>query len=197
MSSSTVGTRDLVDKVAAMLGVGARRDDDQAGHALHAQHLQHLALALGVLPGRVDHRHIAGSQADVLDLAGDGREMRVGDVGHDEADELRVAASQAPRRAMRDIADRGDRLVDLADHLFADRRRAVEHGRHGGDRHPGPARHILDRRHAIPLANTAPGCLVFETFRADNLTRGRSLEKPLADLFSAATKRFDREETGV
>ncbi len=116
--------------------------------------------------------------------------MRVGDVWHDQADELRIAAPEAAGRPMRDVADGADRLVDLLDHLFADRGRAVEDGRHGGDRDTGTTRHVLDRRHAGALANRP------RMGNSRNVSCLQSdLLQPAWGGFRLCSKRFDRDST--
>ena len=143
---------DLAHEAAAMLGVRPGRDQDEPGDPLRAHHLQDAHLVVDVLVGVVDEGHVAGAHADRLDDARHRREERVGDVGQDEPDQAGIAASQRLGGAVRQIADRRDRLLDALDHLLADRRRTVDHRRDGRDGDSGAAGDILDGGHDSSLA---------------------------------------------
>jgi hypothetical protein len=116
-------------------------------HALGVQQ-RDVALLAHRVAERVADRHEPGAVVGHRHRAErDLREVRVGDVVHDHADRRRRRARQRLRRPVRDVAERGGRL----DHALAQRLAdaalgPVDHARRRRQRHPGVARHVVERR---------------------------------------------------
>jgi hypothetical protein len=122
---------------------------------LHPHPFQYLHLVIGIFAGGVDTGHVSGRHADFFGDLGDPREMRVGDVGHNQPDQARLPAAQGLRGAIRHVADLGNGLLDASDYGIACGSRAVDDRRHGGNCDACSLGYIPDSRHDRSLANPA------------------------------------------
>ena len=123
----------------------ARRDDDEPvdlpGQGAHGPDLfvrvlagvdeQHLQVAL---PGRPFHR------------SHQGREVRVGDVGHDHGNVARPPGDQAAGRPVRHEAELPHRRLDPAPGLGCDLLGNIDGARDRGGMHAGACGNVEDRR---------------------------------------------------
>ena len=102
-------------------------------------------LLLRVLLGAGDQRVVVVGGRLGRDALQDLREVRVAEVGHDDADRPAAAAEQRLRRRVRPVADllggRADPLGDLRRDRFA----AAQHAGHRRRRHLGEAGDVVDR----------------------------------------------------
>ena len=125
--------------------------------------------------------------------------MRIGDVGHDHADQTRAAAPERLRGALRGIADFGDRPFDLGDDVVAGRRGAVDDRRHGRDRHARHLGDIPDGGHRGRLLDVqTAGSPNIETFRHQrpNAERCEANRSPEPGLPRATPRRTGNADNG-
>ena len=99
--------------VAVVLDVQGVRADDQAVHRVAAQHLEEGELGVLLLACRADHRLVAVIVEGNLNLVQEGREEGMGDVGDDDADEVRAVEREVAPDLARDVVELLDSGFDF------------------------------------------------------------------------------------
>jgi hypothetical protein len=121
--------RDRIDHVAA----APQRVEDEAVDLVARQRVDGLALALAFVAEVEQHHEVARVLAGLLGAAQHRHRIRVGDVGHDQADEPRTAMAQRLRHRARRILQRCDGDLDARGDVGAQQPLAVvEEARDGG-----------------------------------------------------------------
>ena len=115
-----------------------------------------------------EHQRIAVRPKDRLDPESDAGEQRVRDVGDDETNRPRLAATQALGKEVRLVLEPGDRLEDPCAHLVAHVRVLGQHARHRRDRHIRqfgdlPHAHAAPAIHAPSRPNIRPRTVIPRT----------------------------------
>ena len=135
-----------VQQPCDLLAARIRRRDDHAENALVDQRLEVRALLLRGLVGVADQHAVAGFEGLVLDRADQLAEVRVLDVGHDDADGGGALAPQVAGEDVGPVVELLDRALHARPVRLADARIAVQHARDGGGRDRGVASHVGDRQ---------------------------------------------------
>ena len=128
---------------AELLRHRARRRVDEPGDSLFLHQAQVHRLARRVLVGVAQHDPHVGAIGGVLHRPAEGGEERIADVGDDQPDGARSAASAAAAPRDWAIAGRLHRRLDLLLEIGADRS-VGEHARHGRRRDARHAGDVLD-----------------------------------------------------
>jgi len=140
----------------ADVAVIARRDEDDPGHVLGEGDVEVARLLAGIVVGVAEHHGEAGRLGAVLHCAGQRGEERILDVGDDEGDDLGVLPTQGARGAVGGVLERfGGRTHEAR--LGVGDGTVVEDPGHRGGGHARECRHLVDRRHAVPIARVHPG----------------------------------------
>ena len=129
-------------------GIATDGREHDAVDALFQQHTQVVALLLRIVVGVAQDHAVAIALAAVLDTPRQFGKIRVDAVGHQQADGRRAARLQRAGHGAGHVVEFGDRRLDLAPHVRADRAAVVHHMGNRGVGNPRPRRHILDGRHA-------------------------------------------------
>ena len=149
-----IGRRAVEHHVGEAEGVDRRavRKVVAVGHHDHArwtpgqQRRQALALDRVVRVRTPDDDVEALGPGDPLQRGDEAREERVGEVGNQHRDDLGPAAAQLGRGAVGDIAQGGSSLADAVGDPGGGAAATQHDVRHGGGRHAGPRRDVLDGR---------------------------------------------------
>jgi hypothetical protein len=110
----------------------------------HVLEIAPLALELALRVAQDDV--VARPPGDLFDAADDESEERIGDIGDDHAERVRLPLDQAAREPARDVAEFRDRGLYALAGGVADARALVDDARNSHRRDAGVDRHVVDRR---------------------------------------------------
>jgi hypothetical protein len=136
------GDGQVTQMVDAALRIGRRQHDP--ADALIRQHLQARGLPVAVLIGVADQDPVAASEGNHLDDAAHLGEMRILDVGNDDADRVHLLTAQVAGQPVGPVAQRGGGGEHPLAQFRIDPRIAVEHTGYGRHRHEGQLGDIPD-----------------------------------------------------
>ena len=128
----------LVDQLADLGCVRFRRGDYGPSYSLGCQHTQVIALLGWILVRVAQHDAVATAVSSVLNRPDHLGEMGVLYIRYNDADHLRLLATQVAGRpvgAVPEFVDGGEDVLALR---FSNGRAAVQDTRNSGWRHPGP-----------------------------------------------------------
>ena len=117
---------EVAECLSALAGAISRRDDDPED-TLVGQHLEIRALLAGSLITVAEEDSVAGAKCRVFENVNDLAEVRVLDVGNDDADHLGLLASHVPSEAVRSVVGSSYGIQHATSMLLSHRCRAVEY----------------------------------------------------------------------
>ena len=132
--------------------------DDQAIHRVAAQHLEKGELSVLLLAGGTDHRLVSEIVKGDLDCVQQGGEKGMGDIGDDDADEIRAIEREVAPHVARYVLKLLDGGFDLCSRGVGDVSFVVDHERNGTGADAGEPSNIFDLCHGRnPFCYGRPG----------------------------------------